>query len=346
VRDLKGRSLACAEATPSHYFALYVLTQGGLTNRDVNWKFTDSAVDAANVFKAGQVDAAVSWSPDVYVAARERSGGHILASTKEATNLIADIFVARGDFIERHPEDVRRFVGGWIRGVEMVRKNPERAAVLLQKSLSGVNTLEDAKAMLEDVKLPDYAENRAFFNPQGSLVNYQSIYQTAQNIWRKIGKISQVVPAYQTVDTRFLESASEYFPQSGTVRPEFEFTAPKPRAEPILTKTVSIYFPTGSSTLDENAKAVLDTQVVDLAATFGGSYMRIAGNTDNVGNPEANQRLSRARADAVTRYLVSKGFDRNKFEVVGNGAEKPVASNDSDEGRAKNRRTDFEVIPR
>jgi NitT/TauT family transport system substrate-binding protein len=85
---------------------------------------------------------------------------------------------------------------------------------------------------------------------------------------------------------------------------------------------------------------------VDLAATFGGAYMRIAGNTDNVGNADANQRLSRARADAVARYLVSKGFDRNKFEVVGNGPGKPVASNDTDEGRAKNRRTDFEVIPR
>ena len=247
VRDLKGKKLACAEATPSHYFALYVLTQGGLTNRDVEWVFTDSAVDAANVFKSGKVDAAVSWSPDVYVAARERQGGHILASTKEASNLIADIFVARGDFLEQHPEDARRFVAGWLKGVEMVQKNPERAAVLLQKSLSGVNTLEDAKGMLEDVKLPDYSENRGFFNPQGSLVNYQSIYQTAQNIWRKIGKISRVYPGYQTVDTRF---------------------------------------------------------------------------------------------------LVSKGFDRNKFEVVGNGPDKPVASNDTDEGRAKNRRTDFEVIPR
>jgi NitT/TauT family transport system substrate-binding protein len=347
VRDLKGKKLACAEATPSHYFALYVLTQGGLTNRDVDWKFTDSAVDAANVFKAGQVEAAVSWSPDVYVAARERTGGHILASTKEATNLIADIFVARGDFIEQHPEDVRRFVAGWLRGVDMVHKNPERAAVLLQKSLSGVNTLEDAKGMLEDVKLPDYAENRAFFNPQGSLVNYQSIYQTAQNIWRKIGKISQVVPGYQTVDTRFLEGSAEYFPEAGAVKPEFDFKAPpKPRGEAILTKTVSIYFPTGSSTLDENAKAVLDTQVVDLAATFGGAYMRIAGNTDNVGNAESNQRLSRARADAVTRYLMTKGFDRNKFEVVGNGPDKPVASNDTEDGRAKNRRTDFEVVPR
>src|SRR5207247_2770702 len=232
VADLKGKSLACAEATPSHYFALYVLTQGGLTNRDVDWKFTDSAVEAANLFKAGKVEAAVSWSPDVYIAARERAGAHILASTKEASNLIADIFVARGDFLQQHPEDARRFVAGWLKGVEMVHKSPERAAVLLQKSLSGVNTLEDAKGMLEDVKLPDYAENRGFFNAQGSLVNYQSIYQTAQNIWRKIGKISRVYPGYQTVDTRFLEGAGEYFPRAAEPRPEFEFkTPPKPAAE-------------------------------------------------------------------------------------------------------------------
>src|SRR6185503_18911644 len=347
VADLKGKRLACAEATPSHYFALYVLTQGGLTNRDVDWVFTDSAVDAANVFKSGKVDAAVSWSPDVYVAARERQGGHILASTKEASNLIADIFVARGDFLQQHPEDARRFVAGWLKGVEMVQKSPERAAVLLQKSLSGVNTLEDAKGMLEDVKLPDYSENRAFFNPQGSLVNYQSIYQTAQNIWRKIGKLSRVYPGYKTVDTRFLEGVAEYFPRAEEAKPEFEFkTPPKPAAEPILVKTVSIFFPSGSSNLDENAKAVLDTQVVDLAATVGSAYMRISGNTDNVGSRDTNLRLSRARADAVTRFLVSKGFDRNKFEVVGNGPDKPVASNDTDEGRAKNRRTDFEVIPR
>ena len=352
VADLKGKRLACAEATPSHYFALYVLTQGGLTNRDVNWVFTASAVDAANVFKAGKVEAAVSWSPDVYVAAREREGAHILASTKEATNLIADIFVARGDFLEQHPEDARRFVAGWLRGVEMVRKNPEKAAVLLQKSLTGVNTLEDAKAMLDDVKLPDYAENRAFFSPQGSIVNYFSIYQSAQNIWRKIGKISSVSAPQQTVDTRFLDGAAEYFPGAGTTaaekKPEFEFKAPAPRAStaPILTKTVSIYFPSGSSVLDENAKAVLDTQVVDLAATFGSAYLRVSGNTDNVGSRDANVRLSRARADAVAQYLMTKGFERNKFDVVGNGPDKPVADNDSDGGRAKNRRTDFEIIAR
>ncbi len=345
VAGLRGKRLACAEATPSHYFALFALTQGGLTNRDVNWVFTTSAVEAANVFKASKVDAAVSWSPDVYMAAKER--GHILASTKEASNLIADIFVARGDFIEKHPEDIRRFVAGWIKGVEKAAANPARTAGLLAKSFSGIG-LEDAKGMLEDVKLPDYPENRAFFSGQGSLVSYQSIYKTAQGIWRKIGKISEVYEPYHTVDTRFLEGAAEFFPAAETeAKPEFEFKAPpKPAAAPILTKTLSIYFPTGSFNVDENAKLVLDTQVVELAATFGNAYLRIAGNTDNVGGREANMRLSRLRAEAVSIYLVSRGFERNKFDVVGNGPDKPVAGNDSEEGRAKNRRTDFEIIPR
>ena len=351
VADLKGKKLACAQETPSHYFALFVLTQGGLTSRDVEWVFTDSAVDAANVFKAGKVDAAVSWSPDVYVAARERQGGHILASTREASNLIADIFVARGDFLDRYPEDTRRFVAGWLKGVEQVQKNPTKAATLLQKSLTGVNTLEDAKGMLEDVKLPDYAENRAFFDAKGALVNYFTIYQTAQGIWRKIGKVKDVYQPHQTVDTRFLEAAQEFFPQAGgagaVAKTEFDFkTPPKAAAAPILTKTVSVFFPSGSATLDENAKAVLDLQVVELAATFGSSYLRIAGNTDNVGSRDTNTRLSKARAEAVTSYLISRGFDREKFQVQGNGPDKPVASNETEEGRAKNRRTDFEVIPR
>jgi NitT/TauT family transport system substrate-binding protein len=179
-------------------------------------------------------------------------------------------------------------------------------------------------------------------------VNYYTIYQTAQNIWRKIGKISSVSPAQQTVDTRFLEAAAEFFPQSGAAKPdEFDFKAPPKRdAASILTKTVSIYYPSGSAVLDENAKAVLDSQVVDLAATFGNAYLRISGNTDNAGSRDTNMRLSRARADAVAQFLVSKGFDRNKFEVVGNGPDKPVADNTSDAGRAKNRRTDFEVIAR
>ena len=85
--------------------------------------------------------------------------------------------MARGDFIEEHPEDLRRFAAGWLKGVEMANANPASTAALLAKSFSGIG-LEDAKGMLEDVKLPTYAENRAFFSGEGSLANYQSIYKT------------------------------------------------------------------------------------------------------------------------------------------------------------------------
>src|SRR5260370_35948904 len=201
--------------------------------------------------------------------------------------------------------------------------------------------------MLQEVKLATYAENRAFFDPQASLASYQTIFKSAQGIWRRIGKINEVFEPYQAVDTRFLEGAAEFFAGAAPAKPEFEFKAPpKPAAAAILTKTVSVYFPTGSATLDENAKAVLETQVVDLAATFGSAYLRVAGNTDNVGSRDANVRLSRARADAVTQFLVSKAFDRNKYAVAGHQPDKPLATNDTEEGRAKNRRTDFEVIPR
>ena len=321
VADLRGKKLACAQETPSHYFALYVLSQGGLSNRDVNWVFTDSAVEAANVFKAGKVDAAVSWSPDVYVAARERQGGHILASTKEASNLIADIFVARGDFVEKYPEDVRRFVGGWLRGVDMVRQNPDRAAVLLQKSLTGVNTLEDAQGHAGGREAPRLRGEPRLLRPPGLAG------QLLHDLPDRAGHLAQDrqdQDVYQpapdgghALHGRRPPSGSRSRPPAAA-KPEFEFKAPpKAATASILTKTVSIYFPTGSSALDENAKAVLDTQVVDLAATFGSAYMRIAGNTDNVGGRDANVRLSRARADAVTRYLMTKGFERNKFDVRG-----------------------------
>ena len=180
-------------------------------------------------------------------------------------------------------------------------------------------------------------------------MNYYTIYQTAQGIWRKIGKIKDVYQPHQTVDTRFLEAAAEFFPNAaaaaaGQARVRLQGAAQARRARPSSPRPCPSTSPRGSSTLDENAKAVLETQVVDLAATFGSAYLRIAGNTDNVGSRDANVRLSRARADAVARSWSRRASTANKFEVVGNGPDKPVASNDTDEGRAKNRRTDFEVV--
>ena len=66
--------------------------------------------------------------------------------------------------------------------------------------------------------------------------------------------------------------------------------------------------------------------------------IRISGHTDNVGNPQRNQALSEARAQSVREYLINHGIDGDRVEAVGYGDQRPVASNDTEEGRQQNRR--------
>jgi OOP family OmpA-OmpF porin len=64
----------------------------------------------------------------------------------------------------------------------------------------------------------------------------------------------------------------------------------------------------------------------------------VSGHTDNRGDPDRNQTLSEQRAQAVREYLVNHGIDGNRIEAVGYGDQRPVALNDTEEGRRQNRR--------
>lgn len=117
------------------------------------------------------------------------------------------------------------------------------------------------------------------------------------------------------------------------------------KKEAIATKRVSINFRTGEFQLDENAKYIIDLEFVDIAKAFGNARIRIEGNTDNVGNRASNVALSKKRAQSVKDYLVREhNMDSNRFIVVGNGPDNPVADNSNLEGKAQNRRTDFELV--
>jgi len=73
--------------------------------------------------------------------------------------------------------------------------------------------------------------------------------------------------------------------------------------------------------------------------------VRIEGNTDIIGSAAMNRELSYKRARSVGDYLVKTyNFDPNRFIIVGNGPDKPVADNNTEEGRAANRRTEFQLL--
>ena len=98
-----------------------------------------------------------------------------------------------------------------------------------------------------------------------------------------------------------------------------------------------VLFETGRATIQAESYPRLD-RVVEYMEHRPRSRIRIAGHTDNVGSAQANQTLSEARARAVRDYLMSHGIDEGRVEAVGYGAEQPVASNDTEEGRSQNRR--------
>ena len=71
----------------------------------------------------------------------------------------------------------------------------------------------------------------------------------------------------------------------------------------------------------------------------------IQGHTDNVGNEESNQSLSEKRAQSVTNVVIKNGFLAENIKIIGFGSNKPIKSNDTEEGRSENRRVSIIIVP-
>jgi len=104
-------------------------------------------------------------------------------------------------------------------------------------------------------------------------------------------------------------------------------------------------FETGSATLTADSDRQLDVLASVLKA-YGDVNINVAGYTDNVGDAAANKKLSADRAASVKNVLVSKGIAVTRITDQGFGEEKPIASNDTDEGRSRNRRVELVVLKR
>jgi len=103
-----------------------------------------------------------------------------------------------------------------------------------------------------------------------------------------------------------------------------------------------ILFANGSAVIDSNSNALLGqlTMVMGECEQFG---IIISGHTDSMADEKPNQILSLNRAKAVAAYLIKKGANAGRIRAIGHGESKPIADNDTEEGRAKNRRIEFTI---
>lgn len=105
----------------------------------------------------------------------------------------------------------------------------------------------------------------------------------------------------------------------------------------------NLNFEFGTTQLTKESVGTVDN-LISILKAYPSSEVVLAGHTDNVGDDQSNKQLSQDRADAVRNMMVAGGINANRVNTAGYGEEKPVASNDTEEGRAKNRRLELVVM--
>ena len=371
VTDLRGKKVVLAQNSPSEYFLLNALVNGGVQPAEVQFIYTEDAFQAAAAYNSDKsIAACVSWAPDIYNLS-EIEGNHLLVSTATANKLIADVWFARGDFARDHPDICEGLVRGIFEGIDRMKTEAGRkeAADHMAKlySLPADETFD----MLGDAHSTNYAENREFFLNQNNPANFERTWNTAYLLYRKMNRITQAVPFDQVMDFSILQKLADEEPYKSS-RNEYQINfAPrtvqsiKAEGSEILTKVVTLHFFPNSwdlrkqVTVIEDGKEItklyepaVDTvleEVGKLAGQYGAANIVVEGHTDgsmrgNV-NPQLVKDLANNRAAAVKTELVKQfpSFNINQFSTEGVGWDRPFDAADPD-NHAKNRRVEIKVI--
>lgn len=360
LNDMIGKKVSFEEGSPSQYLLLYLLNIGGLSGRDIDAK-PMPVPDAFEKFKSRELDAIVTYEPYATQAAN-LPFGYKLLTTKDAKNLIMDINCASRKAVLEKSDLLSRYTDAWFRALRYMQANPKEA---YEKMHEYVQETPDVLAdIYSGIHFTTLEENKDWLGlSEGKVEQASAVMNMAEKVWMNEGKLRSALDTAKLVNTTFVEhvgpSKGENLYAGVKTTIEQEKLAPvkeaeKPvapmsfdqaeRSEKIVQLRVDkIYFPSGSSRLDPNAEAILDG-VGETLRNFPHLYLIIDGHTDDVGDLNGNRRLSQARADSVANYLASKhDFDRNRLVPRGFGEDRPIGDNATDEGRARNRRTEFRL---
>ncbi len=347
IESLKKARITTTRNTPTHYFLLTLFDRSNLKPSEIeiiksSFVFAKKTPLAGELFQRGEVDAVAIWEPYLSRAVGEAKG-RLLVSTATATNLVADVLFARASFLDANADVMPAFIRAWFEGARKLREDKQSSVAVIAKAFA--QTTEETAAILSKIKPATFADNRAFFGLETETSPYATLFTEAAEIWKREGVIKEIPNPRKAVRTKFLEAVAPDY-AGETVQEDFTFAAKGAKGEALLSKSMSIYFRSGSAELDPNARRVVDAFVERVVGVFQNAYLRVEGNTDNVGNRKSNVALSRQRAEAVVDYLVTRHrFLPARFVAVGNGPDRPVSDNKTDQGREWNRRTDFRVVP-
>ncbi len=372
ISDLKGKTIALAENSPSHFFILNALLNAGVQPHQVKFQFTKDAFQAAAAFNGEKsISACVSWAPDIYKL-KDVDGNKLLVTTLTANKLIADVWFARADFAKDNPDIIEGLVRGTFDAMAELDEDAAKQKVAKLMADGYSIPASDTLGMLADAHWTNYAENREFFLNANNPTNFERTYNTAYYLYTQIRQVQNKVPFDQVMDFSVIQKLGKeekYAAQRDTYAMNFApASASTIQAESgeILTKTVVIHFFPNSHDLhykvpklvngvekealyDPNADLVVE-EIGKLAGQYGAARIVIEGHTDSSMKGRVDEglvmELSGNRANAVKEAIVAKfkTLQPNQFAATGVGWNRPADPEDPG-NHAKNRRVEIKVYP-
>ncbi len=371
IADLRGKKIVLAENSPSQYFILNMLVFAGVQPSEVDFVYTADAFQAAAAFNSDKsIDAVVSWAPDIYNLS-DVKGNKMIVSTATANKLIADVWFARADFANEHPDICEGLVRGIFDAMQELNTDESKKAVSQLMADGYGLPASEAFGMLADAHSTNWAENYQFLINKNNPANFERVWNQAYYIYRRVGKVKhQTVKFDRVMDFSIIEKLgkeAKYANQTDEYSVPFIPTATSQvrGAEEILTNTVVIHFFPNSANLfkkvvkkenDKDVETLYDPKVdfvleeiAKLAGQFGTARIIIEGHTDSSmkgrAPPELVEELSKNRADSVKQALTKKyELHPNQFNTEGMGWSRPADSDDA-LNHALNRRVEIKIYP-
>jgi len=300
------------------------------------------------------IDLAATWTPGDVNAINGR-GGVTVISTKKYASIMPNITITCKKFLNDNRTSIENMIVAIAQGGDQVRSfdDVKRYATGLNAKIwneqngdywyTYYNGKKIGDSQLGGSMVFNLADMSKMMGLSGTPDIYKEVYNTFGKLQSKLypKDLPDFVEYSKAMDKSFMMSVVSNHPELLEGKPlEIDYTGEITTI--VSSKDVHINFDFGSATISQSSAATLQ-EIYSSAVTAEGLKIGVYGHTDNVGNPQSNRILSESRAQAVKDFLVKKGIPSNRIEVKGFGEDQPVSDNNTESGRAANRRVQIKL---
>jgi len=305
------------------------------------------------------VDAVATWTPGDVNVATKKGGLVTIANTRQYASQMPNQTIAIKKWANDHRTDIENMIIALAQAGDQVRSYNEAKAFAAKVSaevyqeqnadywLKYYNGVEekDIQGMKVNLggstvfNLADMANTYGLGDDK--VDRYKAVYNTFGNLMVKMypSLMPSFMPYEKAVDKSFLFSVISSHPELLQGK-AIEAKYAEDITSEVSSKSYSIEFETGSANIKPASYKLLD-EIFESAVVAEGLKLGVYGHTDNSGSDAVNIPLSEQRANAVKAYLLKKGLKSQRIETKGYGSTKPIADNNTAEGKSKNRRVEI-----